>query len=159
MNLAELQKTLREVDEAAVLVSPRILERVVRDACALPSFSWNVPHWKTFVANRQQLFRHAEQADLELQPDQLLPETVILLARPSNDELSWTDRSRDAGEKPRLLLKYWRRLFHARVHLALMERQQAGLLTAEGVAARAEELGRTLFEEVRAVLVKDEYLP
>src|SRR5262249_15003663 len=110
-------------------------------------------------ANRQQLFRHAEQADLELGPDQLLPETVILLARPSNDELSWSDRSRDAGVRARLLLKFWRRLFHARVHLALMERQAAGQLTPEGVAARAEEVGRTEFEEVRAVLVKDEFLP
>ena len=82
MTQADLQKVLRAVDPAAVLVSTRILERVIRDDCHLPNMYWNVPHGKSYVCDRQLLFRHAEQADLELESDQLLPDTVILLCRP-----------------------------------------------------------------------------
>ena len=82
MTQANLQKALRAVDPAAVLVSPRILERVIRAECKLPNMYWNIPHSRSYVCDRQVLFRHAEQADLEVEPDQLLPETVILLARP-----------------------------------------------------------------------------
>src|SRR5438128_652178 len=69
MNVADLQKILRAVDPAVVLVSPRILERVIRAECRLPNMYWNIPHSKSYVCDRQCLFRHAEQADLELEPE------------------------------------------------------------------------------------------
>src|SRR5437879_77058 len=112
MRLADLQKTLGEADPAAVLVSPRILERIIREDCDLPNMYWNIPHAKSYVCDRHQLFRHAEQADLELEPDQVLPDTVILLVHPDAEELNNLERTL-------VLLKYWRRLFHSRVHLAL----------------------------------------
>ena len=62
MTQADLQKVLRAVDPAAVLVSPRIIERVIREDCRLPNLYWNIPHWKSYVCDRQLLFRHAEQA-------------------------------------------------------------------------------------------------
>ena len=152
MTPAELQKFLRKADPAAVLVSPRILERVIREDCQLPNMYWNIPHAKSYVCDRQGLFRHAEQADLELEPDQLLPDTVILLARPDPEELSNI-------ESKLVLLKYWRRLFHSRVHIALGALDGAGPLTAEGLRERIAEIGRTEFEEIRAVLCEDHYLP
>src|SRR3954471_13607218 len=103
MRLADLQRALRAADEAAVLVSPRILERVIQQIADLSALHWGVPHAKCYVVDRQMLFRHAEQADLELEPDQLLPRTVILLARPSDDDLKNL-------ETDYLLLKFWRRL-------------------------------------------------
>ena len=127
MTQADLQKALRDTDPAAVLVSPRILERVLREQMRLPNMYWNIPHRQSFVCNRQVLFRHAEQADLELEPDQLLPDQVILLARPDAEELS------DLERKP-LLLKYWRRLFHVRVHVAL-SKASGGQLSPESVAS------------------------
>jgi hypothetical protein len=151
MRVVELQKVLRAADPAAVLVSPRILERVIREAYDLPALYWHVPHWKSFVVDRQTLFRHAEQADLELEPDQLLPDTVILLARPPAEELGNLERKA-------ALLKYWRHLFHARVHLALAAPGESGL-TPEVVRQRVEEIGRTEFEEVRTVLAQEHYLP
>jgi hypothetical protein len=152
MQLAELQKALRKADPAAVLVSPRILERVIREVCVLPSLYWSVPHALGFVVDRQLLFRHAEQADLEVGSDQLLPDTVILLARPDVEELSGPE------SKP-LLLKYWRRLFHCSVHVALGGHAGDNPLTPEAVRERIGQLGRTEFEEVRRVLVQDDYLP
>jgi hypothetical protein len=146
MRLADLQKTLGAADPAAVLVSPRILERIIREDCSLPNMYWNIPHAKSYVCDRHQLFRHAEQADLELEPDQVLPDTVILLAHPDAEELNNLERKM-------VLLKYWRRLFHSRVHLALSS------LTAENIHERIAEIGRTEFEEVRNVLYEDGYLP
>jgi hypothetical protein len=145
MRVVELQKILTAADAAAVLVSPQIMERVLRETWKLPSIYVNPPHRKTCVANRQTLYRHAEQVDLELEPDILLPETVILLVRPENDALS-------PLETPNLLLKYWRWLFHARVHLALAH------LPPATVRERIEAIGRTDFDAFRAILAEDGYL-
>lgn len=152
MTQAELQRTLRLADPSAVLVSPRILEGVIREEHRLPNLHWNIPHWKSFVCDRQRLFRHAEQADLDLEPDQLLPDTVILIVRPDAEELSNLER------RP-LLLKYWRRLFHARIHLALEVRRETGALDDQAVAARIEAIGRSEFAEITDVLSQDGYLP
>jgi hypothetical protein len=148
---AALQRLLGEVDDAAVLVSSRILERVVREDCGLPNMYWNIPHGKSYVCDRHMLFRHAEQADLILQADKVLPDTVILLARPDAEELSNLERKR-------LLLRYWRRLFHSRVHLALTHPANGKPLDMEDVRQRIDELGQTEFEEIRAVLIADGYL-
>src|SRR4051794_2193790 len=56
MRAAELQKVLWAVDKAAVLVSPQIMERVIRDACHLPSLYFGVPHGKSYVVDRQMLY-------------------------------------------------------------------------------------------------------
>jgi hypothetical protein len=152
MNVVELQRILRDVDDKAVLVSTRILERVLREAYELPGLIWALPHTRSFVCDRQTLFRHAEQADLELPPDQLLPDTVILLARPETDELS-------SLERQKVLLKYWRRLFHSRVHLAFLNPDKTNRLTDEGLVQRVAVLGQTTFEEIRRVLIEDRYLP
>src|SRR4051794_1786384 len=152
MTLAELQKVLRAADPAAVLVSPRIIERVIREDNRLPSLYWNLPHWKSYVCDREMLFRHAEQADLEIAPDQVLPDTVILLLRPDAEEMSNLER------RP-LLLKYWRRLFHSRVHLAFGPKPAQGPLNDQALRERMAAIGQTEFEEVRQVLIDDRYLP
>jgi hypothetical protein len=151
MRLAELQHALRATDPAAVLVSPRVLDRVIQEVYQLPGFLWQVPHRKSCVVDRQVLFRHVEQEELDLESDRLLPETVILLQRPSAEELN----NADAGV---LLVKYWRLLFHAGIHVALATQETAGKLTDDDVEARITELGRTEFEEIRGVLVQDKYL-
>jgi hypothetical protein len=152
MTLAELQRLLRDANEAAVLVAPRILERVVRDDLRLPPMHWGLPHGKSYVCGRHMLFRHAEQADLEVEPDRVLPDTVILLQRPEAEELSNLER-------PKVLLKYWRRLFHSLVHLHLTAKRPEGPLSDAQVRQRAAELGVTEFEEVRQVLIQDRFLP
>jgi hypothetical protein len=150
MKLAELQHALRTADPAAVLVSPRVLDRLIQQVWDLPSLLWEVPHRKVFVVDRHVLFRHVEQDELDLEAERLLPPTVILLARPSAEKL--------ADERTELLLlQYWRRLFHARVHLALDNNVDHDRLGPAAVAERVAELGRTSFDEVRTVLVHDGY--
>jgi hypothetical protein len=152
MKLAELQQALRTANQAAVLVSPRVLERVVQEVYQLPALVWQVPHAKSCVVDRQVLFRHVEQEELDLEADRLLPATVILLCRPTSEELN-------APEPGYLLLTYWRRLFHASVHLELASLQSAGKLDAAQVGRRIEQLGRTEFAEIRSVLIHEHYLP
>lgn len=151
MTQADLQKVLRAVDPAAVLVSPRILERVIRDDYQLPNLYWNIPHYKSYVCDRHVLFRHAEQADLELNSDELLPDVVILLLRPDAEEMS-------SLEQGRLLLKYWRRLFHAQVHFVLGGHHGTTAFGDQGLRDRVEAIGRTEFEEIREVLTQDRWL-
>ncbi len=151
MRLVELQQILRAADPAAVLVSQRVLERVVQEACKLPSLLWAVPHRQSIVVDRQILFRHVEQEELELESDVLLPPTVILLARPQSEDLGSADTTA-------LLLKYWERLFHAKIHLSLAERLADGRLTLADIRDRIEQIGQVEFEEIRSVLVQDQYL-
>jgi hypothetical protein len=151
MKLAELQHALRTADPAAVLVSPRVLDRLIQQVWDLPSLLWDVPHRKVFVVDRHVLFRHVEQDELDLEAERLLPPTVLLFSRPSSEKLT--------EERPELiLLQYWRRLFHARVHVVLDQRTDKEPFGATEVALRIAELGRTQFEEVRRVLVQDRYV-
>src|ERR1700722_12063884 len=100
MNLNDLQKSLRAVEPAAVLVPPRVLENIVKQSWNLSGFYWRVPHRSSFIIDRQTLFRHVDQEDLVLGPDELLPATVMLLAWPSGEEL-------EADESKGLFLKFW----------------------------------------------------
>ncbi len=151
MKLLELQKILRAADPAAVLVSQRVLERVIQEVNRLPNLLWTVPHRQSCVVDRQVLFRHVEQEELELEADQLLPPTVILIARPPGEDLA-------AENRDFLLRRYWQRLFHAKIHLHLEERHADGRLTLADIRDRIEQIGQVEFEEIRTVLVQDQYL-
>src|SRR3954454_17603817 len=152
MTLAALQRVLREADPRAVLVPARILERIIIEAHDLRGPALNIPHRKCQVVDRQTLFRHADQADLDLEPDQLLPDHVILLSRPVTDELSDLERSR-------VLLKFWRRLFHACVHIALEgEDRNVNPMSPERLRQRIAEIGQAEFEEIRTVLTQDHFI-
>jgi hypothetical protein len=151
VKLQELKAVLRAVDPAAVLVSPRLLSRVIQEVHHLPTQFLQVPHHRSFVIDRQSLFRHVEQDELDLDPDRLLPATVVLLIRPTNDDGVLPDRQST-------LLKYWQRLFHANVDRALEQRIQAGKLTGTELRARIAAIGEAEFDEIRSVLAHDLWL-
>jgi hypothetical protein len=143
----DLRQALRAVEPAAVLVSRHLLNRVIRQVCHPPLALWPAPRRNTFVVDRHVLFRHVEQDELDLGPEQRLPPTVILLAASSPEEL--------AGLGPDIVrLTYWRRLFHASVRLKL-ERAGDGTLRPEDVRERIAAIGPAEFEEVRQVLTQD----
>ena len=79
MRLAELQHILRTADSAAVLVSPSVLDRLIQGQNQLSNLFGPVPHRKCYVVDRATLYRYVEPDELELEPDRLLPSTVILL--------------------------------------------------------------------------------
>lgn len=152
MNLIDLQKSLRAVEPAAVLVPPRVLENIVKQSWNLSGFYWNVPHRSNFIIDRQTLFRHVDQEELALEPNELLPATVMLIAWPSVDDTP-------ANETAALLLKVWQQVFHASVHLLLENQWSEGKLTQADLRARITEIGPAQFEEIKSVLVQDNCLP
>jgi hypothetical protein len=151
MTLEELKEALLAADPAAVLVPGHLLARVIRQVHDLPAQVINVPHRNSCILDRAVLLRHVELDDLDLGPYRLLPSKVILLARPPLDR-------RNSLERETTLLKYWRRLFHASVHLCLERLAVEGRLGPAEVAARVEAIGTTEFEEARAVLDQEGYL-
>jgi hypothetical protein len=80
-----------------------------------------------------------------------LPETLLLLSRPEPQRLAVTPRAR-------VLLKYWRLLFHAAVHRALEARLPNGSAGEAAVRARIHRIGRARFEEARTVIRQENYL-
>jgi hypothetical protein len=151
MKLSELQDILHAADPAAVLVSPRVLSRVIQEVCHLRGLLWTVPHSMSYVVDRHQLFRHVEQEELELESNQLLPDKVILLARP-------TDEEQGPRATPALLLNYWRLLFHAKVHFLLQQRHAEGQLTQAQLRDRLEHIGAAELQEIRTVLNQENLL-
>ena len=151
MHLQELKQAIHATDASAVLVPPRILRRLLQAEFHVPYLLVHAPHERCYVFDRQVLFDHVEQEELEIEPERLLPPTVLLLARPAPDEEEKLDREST-------LLEYWQLLFHAHVHLALRRRREEGLLTPAEVHARVARIGQTEFEEIRTVLQQESYL-
>ncbi len=151
MKLAELQLALRAADRSAVLVAPRVLGRVIQRVGKLNNLFGAVPHHQCFVVERPILYRHVEPDDLDLEPDRLLPPTVILLARPTPNLLA-------TAERDTLLLTYWRLLFHAGVHRAFDRLVAEGRLMPAAIGERIAQVGASEFAEVRMVLGQENYL-
>jgi hypothetical protein len=149
--LSDLEQMLRAVDPAALFVPPRILKRVIKEDGPLRGLELEPPHDHSYVIRREPLLRIADHADLGVAADAVLPDRLILLARPDPDEFA----ARSSSEA---LVECWRRLFHARIHLTLMTRIEQGLLTASDVRRRVQQIGPTEVEEIRSVLQQEDLL-
>src|SRR5438128_370152 len=147
----ELAQLLEAVDPAVVLAPPRVLRRIIKRDRKLPGIGLQVPHRKTYVIGRDALFRLTSEAELQLESGRQLPQRVILINRPDPERLATLPR----GE---VLLKYWRLLFHSRVHIALEQRIECGKLTDAGIRERIHRIGQTEFDEVRVVLEQENFL-
>lgn len=151
MQLPELKQALQAADPAALLVPARILRRLLQAEFRVPYLLVHAPHERCYVFDRQMLFDYVEQEELDLEPERLLPPTVILLARPPAEE-------EDKLPREPTLLQYWQLLFHAHIHLALRRRREQGLLTPADIHARVAAIGQTNFEEIRTVVHQENYL-
>jgi hypothetical protein len=151
LTLPDLQRLLTAADPAALLIQPRLLRRVVRHHGRSRGFGLVPPHTHCYVLDAPALLALVERGELGLSPEQALPGQVILLPRPEPGELA-------AEPSAAILTRCWRRLFHARVHLALDQKTAAGKLTDADVRRRVERIGRTEFEEIRTVLAQEKAL-
>jgi hypothetical protein len=151
LSLSELEEALRSVEPAARLVPPRLLRRVIRVDASLGGFGFRVPHSKTYVVASAALLEIVDRSELDLQPDEKLPSSVILLERPGGDDLEELSRQE-------LLLHYWELLFHARVHCEFQRLVAEGRFDADKARQRIDKFGRWEFEEVRTVLQQERFL-
>src|SRR5487761_1366597 len=151
LTVSELEQAIAAVDPAALLAPPRILRRVIKQDRQISGIGLKVPHRKAYLIEKGRLLKIVDRDEIGLSVDTDLADTVILLARPDAEYLS----TLTSGEA---LVKYWRLLFHARVHQALDRQVADGTLDAAAVRRRIVSLGAAEFEEVRAVLRQEDLL-
>lgn len=150
MTPIELERLIQAVAPDALLVPGRILRRIIKHLRNVAGIGLKVPHRKSFVVESARLLEVADWTDLGVEESTTLPHKVLLIARPDAERLAATPVGL-------ALLKYWQRLFHARIHFFLEERQKIGALSPAVVRQRIEALGQTRFDEIRDVLRQDEY--
>lgn len=151
IDVADLERAVRAADPCVLFVLPRILRRVIRQECELTAWTLRVPHRKSYVIASRRLLEIVEEIELGLSPGAVLPDTVILLPRPDSGKLA----AITAGEA---LLRYWRLLFHARVHLALQNALAEERLTPAVLRQRVHQIGPVAFDEIRSVLEQEAFL-
>ncbi len=142
---------MASAEPAARLVPPRLLRRVVRLHTSLPGLGFRVPHSKTYVISQQALLAIVDRDELELGPDERLPDEVILMERPTGDVL----QERPRGE---VLLYYRELLFHARAHAAFRRLARQHRFGAAEAQRRVAELGSLAWDEIRNVLEQERFL-
>src|SRR5271154_2134329 len=85
--LASVERAIREADPSAFPVASRIVRRVIRNEIDLPALMGRVPHRKSFVISAARAQEVVLNDELGLPPLAVLPETLLLLARPEEHEL------------------------------------------------------------------------
>jgi hypothetical protein len=151
LSLEELDQAMRATDPAAFLVAPRILRRVIKQDAGVSGLGLRVPHRKTYVIAREKLLTMVDRAELDLPEGAELADNVILIARPTTETLA-TLSAEEA------LVKFWRQLFHIRVHAALHPLIAERRIGASELQARIQQIGASEFEEIRDVLRQEDYL-
>ncbi|HEY2158690.1 MAG TPA: hypothetical protein VGH33_23870, partial [Isosphaeraceae bacterium] len=151
ISVVELAAALRSVDPRAVLVPPRILRRVIRGVLGIDRLMGHIPHRGGFATSSARALEFAGPEELSLEPGQPVPARLILLAEPDLDRV-------EGPARERVILRYWRSLFHARVHLAFEELPDLSPPLGSWLEQRIARLGRIEFAEARAVLIEDSYL-
>ena len=140
----ELQSLLVEVDPSVVLAPGPIIRRVIRHERGSMGLALQVPHKKAYLVDGDALLRLTTPEELGTGGRPLAKKT-ILLVRPTDDHLAESPREK-------VLLEYWRLLFHARVHAILEDRWASGQLTIRGIQQWIVEVGDTEFREACSVL-------
>ena len=149
--LAETDAALRAADPTAFSVSPRLVRRVIAQDLGLAGVGFTVPHRKSWVISSERVQRMVDPEELGLESFDYLPASVILLARPDEDEVN-------AFTRDELLVRFWRMLFHARVDLLMKERVYGGGLSAPMVRERINRIGQVEFDEIQSVLEREHLL-
>lgn len=129
----------------ALVVDPPLLRRVVK---AHRGASGLVPHPRCYALARRDLMGLGLVNELGVRFDEV-PDPAILVARAPARVV--------ADAEPRhVLFRYWRAVFHARVHLALDAKVADGTLDAAALRERVDRIGQIEFDEVRAMLRHDD---
>lgn len=147
----DVERQLRERDSGAFFVLPRVVRRVLQNELNITTNWLPPPHRKSCVVERDQLLWLVARDELGVEPDAVLPQRMILIARPEEDRL-------EEFKRHDLLRYYWRLLFHARIDFELGLKTTAARLTTAELRRRIDALGQTQFDEIRSVLRTEQML-
>lgn len=149
-SIAVLRTTIEKVAPDARLVDPRVIRRVIRLDRRLTALGFRAPHSKTYTIESTRLLAFVDQTELGSQAK--LGPVTILLCRPADPELDYEN------SRLEILARYWRLLFHARVHLEIEGRYRKAEERQAIAAERLRQLGELEFSEIRSVLLQDKFL-
>ena len=147
----DVERQFCERDSGAFFVLPRVVRRVLQNQLNITTPWLPPPHRKSCVVERDQLLWLVARDELGVEPDAVLPQRLILIARPEEDRL-------DEYSRGDLLRYYWRLLFHARIDFELELKTSTSRLTTAELRRRIDALGQTQFDEVRSVLRSEHML-
>jgi len=152
-----LETAVRAADPCALLLPPWFLEKLVAADRGPAINVFSLSRVQSHVIARDRFLAIVADEELPLDAPPPAGDMLILLARPDGDALNSTPPTE-------MLRRYWRLLFHTRVRGAV-----TAAIAAEGAAVesspiaavqrRIEDLGRTTFNEARAVLQRERYTP
>lgn len=146
-----IERAFRERDPGAFFVLPRVLRRVLRHELEITSPWVRVPHRKTYVVRRDRLVWLVAMDELGAHDEATLPEWVVLIARPEEEQLA----KLSATDLRRI---YWRLLFHARIDAHMLLQCAPERMSLAQVRQRIDHIGQDKFDEIRSVLRQELYL-
>lgn len=146
-----VERSFRARDPGAFFVLPRVLRRVLRHELEITSPWVRIPHRKTYVVRRDRLVWLVAMDELSAPDEASLPQWVVLIARPEEDQLA----KLSATDLRRI---YWRLLFHARIDSVMLDRTSPERMSMAQVRQRIDQLGQEKFDEIRAVLRQEAFL-
>src|SRR5437762_8613282 len=88
----------------AILVEDRVLRRVIKAHRRIRAVGLQVPHEHCYTIARGELARYVERGEVAVELASL-PERVILVR---------AERGALAGDRPEVMSRLWRAIFHAR---------------------------------------------
>ena len=147
----DVERNLREQQVGIFFVMPRVVRRVLQSELDITSPLQPPPHRKCCVVSRDRLLWVVARDELGVDGNARLPEQMILIAQPEEDQLATMTRQE-------LLRHYWRLMFHARIDFAMLARTRPDRMSTGELRGLIDRLGQTAFDEIRNVLRAEQML-
>ena len=147
----DVERGLREQQVGIYFVMPRVVRRVLQSELDITSPWQPPPHRKCCVVPRDRLLWVVARDELGVDSTSKLPDQIILIAQPEEDQLA-------TMTKPELQRHYWRLIFHARIDFLMSIRTRSDQMTVAELRHRIDLLGQTSFDEIRSVLRAEQML-
>jgi hypothetical protein len=138
-----IEQSLRASLPEVVFASRRVVRRIIRADLELPMIWAKVPHRESIALPPERLL---ELVDDVWAIPAVLPDTILLVARPDRERFATTDE---------LLREYWRRLYHACLDDAARRAIATQAATGRDFLALIDRIGETAVEEASAVLARE----
>ncbi len=140
-----IEQALRAAVPEAVFASTRIVRRIIRADLDIPLLRARVPHRDSILLSPERLLELTD--DVWAMPP-VLPETILLIARPNRERFL-------AGDGNELLREYWRRLYHGCLDIAARKAVSNRAATGRDLVALVNRIGGTAVEEATTVLARE----
>ena len=147
----EVERRLREQQVGMFFVMPRVVRRVLQSELDITSPWQPPPHRKCCVVARDRVLWVVARDELGVDAHANLPEQLILIAQPEEDQLATMSREE-------LQRHYWRLMFHARIDFEMGLRTRPDQMSAADLRYRIDLIGQTTFDEIRSVLRAEQML-